>query len=106
MASDKEEALSAAWEGADLERTIVGEDPTSDSLEDARHWVAVYSHLVKLEQELFDVLAKMIPRMPTDAKREAEETNLPLLASQAERFRHRLAFWSKRKRELEAARGR
>src|SRR4029077_16730574 len=32
MASNKGEAAGAAWEGADLERTIVGEDPTSDSL--------------------------------------------------------------------------
>jgi hypothetical protein len=106
MASNKEEAAGAAWEGADLERTIVGEDPTSASLEDARHWVAVYSHLVQLEQELFDVLARMIPQMPADAKREAEETNLPVLASQLERFRHRLDFWSKRRRELEARRRR
>jgi hypothetical protein len=64
--------------------------------------VAVYGHLVNLEQELFDVLARMIPRMPADAIREAEETNLPVLASQVERFRHRLDFWSKRRRELEA----
>ena len=106
MASNRGEAAGAAWEGADLERTIAGEDPTSDSLEDARHWVAVYGHLVNLEQELFDVLARMIPRMPSDAKREAEETNLPVLASQVERFRHRLDFWSRRRRELEAGRRR
>ena len=47
------------------------------------------------------MLARMIPRMPADAQREAEETNLPVLASQVERFRHRLQFWSKRRKELE-----
>jgi hypothetical protein len=102
MASGKEGAAGAAWEGADLERTMAGEDAASASLEDARHWVAVYSHLLNLEQELFDVLARMIPMMPSEAKREAEETNLPVLASQLERFRHRLDLWSQRKRELEA----
>jgi len=101
MAS-KREAAGAAWEGVDLERPIRGEDPRSESLDDARRWVSVYSHLVNLEQELFDVLARMIPNMPGEAQREAEETNLPVLASQVERFRHRLDYWVKRKRELEA----
>jgi hypothetical protein len=56
---------------------------------------------VTLEQELFDVLARMIPNMPTEAQREAEQTNLPVLASQVERFRHRLDYWVKRKATLE-----
>jgi hypothetical protein len=102
MASKKEEAAGAAWEGADLERPIIGENPKSDSLEEARRWVSVYSHLLKLEEELLDVLAGVIPGMPDEAQREAEQTNLPVLASQAERFRHRLEFWSKRRGELES----
>src|SRR6266567_6771546 len=89
MASEREEAAGAAWQGADLERPISGENPESESLEEARRWVVVYRHLVKLEQELFDLLAKVIPTMPREAQREAEETNLPVLASQVERFRHR-----------------
>ena len=101
MASRREEAAGAAWEGADLERPISGEDPNSESLAEARRWTAVYRHLVKLEQELFDLLAKVIPTMPKEAQREAEETNLPVLASQVERFRHRLDYWVKRQHELE-----
>jgi hypothetical protein len=107
MASRKEEAAGAAWEGADLERPILGEDPETDSLEEARRWVTVYSHLVNLEQELLDALAGTIPKMPSEAQREAEQTNLPVLASQVERFRHRLEYWVGRKNELEekAAKG-
>lgn len=101
MASRDEEAAGAAWESADPGRPILGEDPESQSLEDARHWVAVYRHLVGLEQELFDVLARRIPDMPGEAQREAEQTNLPVIASQVERFRHRLDFWMRRLRELE-----
>ena len=101
MASRREEAAEAAWEGADLERPISGENPESESLAEARRWVVVYRHLVKLEQELFDLLAKVIPTMPREAQREAEETNLPVLASQVERFRHRLDYWVKRQHELE-----
>ena len=101
MASRKEEAAGAAWEGADLERPIEGEDPESNSLQEAQHWVVVYRHLVKLETELFDVLAGMIPTMPSEAQLEAEQTNLPVLASQVERFRHRLEYWQKRRDELD-----
>jgi hypothetical protein len=101
MASRKEEAAGAAWEGADLERPISGENPESESLAEARHWVTVYGHLVQLEQELFDLLARMIPSMPLEAQREAEQTNLPVIASQAERFRHRLDYWIKRQHTLE-----
>ena len=101
MASNQEEAAGAAWEGADLERPIEGENPDSNSLEEARRWVTVYSHLVKMEQELMDLMASMIARMPDEARKEAEETNLPVLASQSERFRHRLDYWSKRRVELE-----
>ena len=101
MASRKEEAAGAAWEGADLERPISGEDPDSESLAEARRWIAVYRHLVKLEQELFDLLAKVIPTMPREAQREAEATNLPVIASQVERFRHRLDYWVERQHDLE-----
>lgn len=90
-----------AWEGADLERPIAGEDPDSDSLEEARRWLSVYSSLVKLEQDLLDVLARIIPELPDAARREAEQTNLPVLMSQVERYRHRLDYWSKRRAELE-----
>lgn len=101
MASSREEAAGAAWEGADLERPIVGEDPETDSLAEARRWITVYSHLLKLEQELLDVLAETIPRMPGEAQREAEAANLPVLASHVERFKHRLEFWVGRRRVLE-----
>lgn len=100
----KEDAVEAAWEGADLERPIEGENPESGSLKEAERWLSVYHHLVKLETELFDQLARMIPTMPTEAQREAEKTNLPVLASQVERFRHRLDFWQKRRDELKAKR--
>jgi len=102
MASGREEAAGAAWEGADLERPISGEDPESQSLSEARRWIAVYRHLVKLEQELFDMLARMIPTMPKEAQREAEMTNLPVIASQVERFRHRLDYWVTREQEIQS----
>ena len=99
MAS-KEEAARAASAGADVNRPISGEDEASQSLADARHWVRVYSSLVALEQQLLDIFAGNIPSMPREAQIEAEQTNLPVLLTQVERFRKRLDFWVRREREL------
>jgi hypothetical protein len=71
------------------------------SLAEARRMVFVYRHLVRLEQELFDTLAKMIPTMPREAQREAEKANLPVISSHVTRFRERLDYWISRERELE-----
>ncbi len=79
-----------------------GEDPLTGSLEEARRWVAVYRHLVRLEQELLESLARVIPNMPGAAQREAEETNLPVLTTQLERFTYRLELWRARVHELES----
>jgi hypothetical protein len=93
--------VEAARKGADRHRLSDGEDPRTDSLRVARHWVDAYRQLVELEQGLFDDLASRIPDMNRDAIREAEQTNVPLIASQIERFRFRLEFWLQRKRDLE-----
>lgn len=86
---------------ANEDAPMPGEDPSTVSLREARRWVAVYSQLNNLEQELFDVLARLIPAMPAEARKEAEQTNLPVIASQVERFRRRLELWQKRRDELE-----
>jgi hypothetical protein len=100
MAS-QDEAARAASAGADLDRPLQGEDPASASLVEARHWASVYRSLVALEEQLLDLFASHIPSMPREAQIEAEETNLPVLLAQVERFRHRLQFWVTRERELE-----
>ena len=100
MASRKEEAAGAARAGADLDRPIAGEDPATGSLEEAQRWVTVYHQLVDLEQTLFDAMAAKIPAMPPAARREAEETNVPVLLTQLERFKHRLEYWRGRRDAL------
>jgi len=101
MAS-REEAARAASAGAELDRPISGEDPGSESVADARHWASVYRSLVALEEQLLDLFASNIPSMPREAQIEAEKTNLPILLTQVERFRHRLDLWVRRERELSA----
>jgi hypothetical protein len=94
--------IEAARKGADPHRTIDGEDPAAQAPDVIRQWLKAYSELRELEADLLDLLAERLPRMSDAARREAEETNLPVIVSQLERFRHRQNFWRKRKDQLEA----
>jgi hypothetical protein len=97
----KKPAIEAAQKGADLHRTIDGEDPDTKSPDSIRQWLKTYAELLALEADLLDMLAERLPGMSNGARREAEETNLPVIVSQLERFRYRLDFWKKRKEELD-----
>jgi hypothetical protein len=95
-------AVEAAQKGADLDRRIDGEDPDTQSPDSIRQWLKTYAELLALEADLLDMLAERLPRMSNGARREAEETNLPVIVSQLERFRYRLDFWKKRRKELDS----
>lgn len=102
MASLEVEAARTAPRGADLERTLVGENPATGSLKEARWWFKVYAELTELEEQLFNDLASNVGRMPRDARNEAMATNLPIIESQLRRFRHRRSYWSSRVKALQS----
>lgn len=102
MASGEQEAALAASRGADPERTLVGEDPATASLKEARWWFKVYAELTDLEEHLFNDLASTVGRMAAEARNEAMETNMPIIESQLRRFRHRRGYWSTRVRALQS----
>jgi hypothetical protein len=93
--------IEAARKGGDPDRPIDGEDPGTRSLDVARRWWRVYGELEKLETELVDHLAERAAEMSDDARREAAETNLPVLLSQLHRFRERHTYWRQRAQEVE-----
>ena len=95
--------IEAARKGADLYRPSDGEDPSSQAADVIQQWLNAYTELETLERELLDVLATRMPGMSAEARREAEETNVPLILSQIERFRHRRGFWQKRKEALKVS---
>lgn len=101
MASVKREAARAASRGADPERTLVGEDPATASLKEARWWLKVYAELTEFEEQLLNDFASSIATLPTDARDEAVDTNLPVIESQLRRFRHRRGYWAGRVRTLQ-----
>jgi hypothetical protein len=94
-------AIEAAQKGADLHRMVDGEDPDTQSPDSIRQGLKPNAELLALEADLLDLLAERLPQLSNGARREAEDTNLPVIVSQLERFRYRLDFWRQRKQDLD-----
>ncbi|HEY2598468.1 MAG TPA: hypothetical protein VGJ79_08310 [Candidatus Dormibacteraeota bacterium] len=88
--------IEAARKGGDAERRMAGEDPGAHGPEVARRWWSAYGELESLETALVDLLAERSAAMSEDARREASETNLPVLLAQLRRFQLRHAYWRER----------
>ena len=101
MQVDERPWIEAARKGGDPGRPMDGEDPDAQAPEIARRWWGVYGELERLETELLDLLAERAAKMSEDARREAGETNLPILLSQLTRFRERHAYWRQRAQDLD-----
>ena len=98
-----EGAEEAADKAADDDRLLEGEDPDTPYLEDASHWVTVYSELLAVKRELVGVSEDRLPDISTEARRELATTDLVVLDAEMKRFSRRLAYWRKRCVELGGA---
>ena len=77
------------------------EDLTTSSVVVARFWHDAYDELVRMEEQLLNQLEQMLPKLSKAARREAELTNLPMIVEHLQTFKYRLAFWRRRRIELE-----
>jgi len=77
------------------------EDLTTRSVEVAPFWQAAYSELVNREEQLLGQLERMLPKLSSAARREAELTNLPMINDHLQTFKYRRAHWHQRVAELE-----
>ena len=94
--------LVAAMRGGDASRAMDGEaDPKNASMEEAIYWSGIYREILAMEEKVMERIQDLMSQQSTEARREVELTNVPVVAAQAERFRQRLAFWTARVRELE-----
>lgn len=85
----------------DPNRLLEGEDPSTPHPEEARHWVAVYSELLTFKEKTISSAQRNADRMSmSEARQEAEETDLTALEAELDRLRKRLNFWERRRREL------
>ena len=88
----------------DEDRLLRGEDPSTPYLDDAVHWVSVYTELLQAKSAMLVALAERLALMrEDDARHEFSETDVAILSQEAKRFQERVAFWTRRRHELEAA---
>jgi hypothetical protein len=95
-----ERAQEAADNAADGDRLLEGEDSGTPYLEDATHWVTVYSELLSVKRDLVGVSEDRLPDVSVEARRELVSTDLVVLEAEMKRFSRRLAYWRERCVEL------
>ena len=79
---------------------IATEDLSTTSVAVARFWHGAYDELVRMEEQLLDQLESMLSMLSPAARREAELTNLPMIAEHLQTFKYRRAHWQQRVLEL------
>jgi len=91
----------ASRQAVDPDRLLDGEDPTTRYVEDAAHWIAVYSELLLFKERLVDTASEALRNMTElHARDEVSTTYLVVLTAERDRLRRRLDYWKERQREL------
>jgi len=72
------------------DRLLSGERPDTPYLEDAHHWIKVYSELREFKAEVLRLAEERVRSMGRDSAAEVEETDLKVLRAEAERINRRL----------------
>ena len=86
--------MVAAARGGDISIRMDGEpDPATASLELALFWRKVYSEILTMEEAVLERIHVLMADQSSEARREVELTNVPVVVAQADRFRVRLGFW-------------
>lgn len=93
-------AKDAAEKSVDPDRLLTGEDPDTPYLEDATHWVAVYTELLAVKRDLVGVSEERLGDLREEARREVASTDLVVLQAEMKRFSRRLSFWRSRCAEI------
>jgi hypothetical protein len=82
------------------DRLLPGEEADSAHIDDARHWITVYSELLGLKQGMLTVIHEQAVELGPEARAEVERTDTIGVNAEAERFARRLGFWRRRLDEL------
>ncbi|MEA2681878.1 MAG: Transcriptional regulatory protein terminal [Chloroflexota bacterium] len=72
------------------------EDPASPHLDDARHWMLIYTELVGFKAGLFQRLNESVRDLSREAREEAGRSDIGALGEQRDRYQGRLDFWQER----------
>jgi hypothetical protein len=70
--------------------------PANASLEQALFWRGIYSEILDMEESVLARIRHLMAQQSSQARREVELTNVPVVAAQVERFRFRRGIWEAR----------
>ncbi len=99
--TSQSEDEKAALEQVEPDRLLAGEDEATRHLDDAVHWVKVYSELLEFKRAVLATTEEHVASMDPDAGIEVQKTDLKALHAEALRFERRLIFWKTRTVALE-----
>jgi hypothetical protein len=89
--------VMAQLRGADVEQAMEGEhDIETSSLEQAVFWRDTYREILAMEESVMARVRELMAAQSATSRREAELSNVPVIAAQVERFRSRLGYWETR----------
>ena len=90
MPDQEQEAVNMA---TDAKRLLPGEEPGSELVADAKHWIDVYSQLRQTKRQLIGNLKDLMEHQSQETQDELQRADVRVLELQVERFERRLAFW-------------
>jgi hypothetical protein len=88
------EATNAALDAVEPDRLLPGEDERTPHMDDALHWMKVYSELLDFKRRLLLVTDERLVAMGDAARAEVEGTDLKVLQAEADRLERRFDFWT------------
>ena len=96
--------IDAAVRGGDWAQAMDGEGPLAHAtLKQALYWSNIYTEILAMEEKVLGRIEQLMASQSSEARREVELTNVPVVVAQAERFRQRLGYWNARILELDGA---
>ena len=76
-------------------------DLNTASLEQAVFWARVYGEILAMEEKVMARVQELMAAESPRVRREVQLTNVPVIASQVERFRRRHDYWHVKINELQ-----
>jgi hypothetical protein len=93
--------MEAASRGGNPDQLMDGEaDLGTASIEQALFWTKVYAEILSMEEKVMARVQELMSAQSPRVRREVELTNVPVIASQVERFRQRHEYWHLKVQEL------
>jgi DNA-binding response OmpR family regulator len=83
------------------DKLLEGENPATTYNQDARHWIAVYRHMIAFKDQLLGRMRSRVDALPPAARQDVIDNDVRVLELQLNRYQRRIDFWYARQWELE-----